>query len=118
MAVEWTTATIVKANIKGTDVNQMTVAQIEELIEQSEGFMKVILKIPSTFTFNATKKPHLMLRDIVTCRVARRVIAAMSMSFLTLEQAAMAADILEKDYTENLKFLAENPGYIKFIEGS
>jgi hypothetical protein len=99
MAVEWTTHTIVLTYIKGAGTS-LSQAEIEAMIEQTEGYFKVLLKLPTTFTFSASNKYHLLLRDIVTLRVALRIIASTLQSFYTLQEAGMAADILIDQYKE------------------
>jgi hypothetical protein len=100
MAVEWTTHTIVLTYLRGVSIGSLTQAEIESFIEQAEGYYKGRLKIPSTFTFNAAKKQHLILRHLVNLDVALTMIGSVLQSFNTLAEAGKAADILIDKYKQ------------------
>lgn|SRR3990167_310579 len=90
--VKYTTATIVKARLNNR--TSASTADIEAIIDQCEGYIDVALKIPSTFSFNASTIRHLALRRISTDLAALYVLGMSSMSFQTLGQAGLLADIL------------------------
>jgi len=112
--VEWSTSTIVTTYLKGSGTS-LTAAEIDDMIEQAEAFVKVVLKIPTTFTFDSGNGRHLYLRDLVTTQVARRVIASTPQSHNTLAQAQLTLDVLEEEYQNSKKFLADSRGYFEFI---
>jgi len=114
MAVEFTTATIVRSFLKGAGTS-LTDAEIEEHIEQVEGHLKVILRIPSTFTFSSANKLHKSLRMAVSAKTAMIAIASTSQSFNTLEQAALALDVLDTIYTESIYDFKFNPGNRDYV---
>jgi len=95
--VEWSTSTIVTTYLKGSGTS-LTAGEIDDMIEQTEAFVKVILKIPTTFTFDSGNARHLLLRDVVTTQVARRVVASTPQSHNTLAQAALTLDVLEVQF--------------------
>ena len=111
MAQQWGVTAEVKAlchNMTG-----MSDANIVLVMENIEGWAKAMLKIPSTFTFDAAKIPHKTLRYLVNVKTA--LVVMTPMSFNTLEECALVADILHDEYVDCLKFLQNNPGYIHFI---
>jgi len=117
MAVEWTTAAIVKSYLRSGVGFTATLSDgdIEEMIEQSEGAWETFLKIPASFAFNASLKPHKALRKLITLEVCMMVVASCSPSFLTLGHAGLISDIHKDQYTELRKQFLENPGYRDFI---
>ena len=92
MAVKYTTATKVRAML-GEYVNNLTSdTEIEVWIEEAEGFIDTWLKIGSgtganTFTFSASKKPHLVLELAATSLAASIALSHSTVSWLTMESA-------------------------------
>ena len=115
MAVEWTDSTRVRARIKSG--SSMTNAEIDDLIEQNEGFVKTQLKLDTTFTFSASKKPHLLLRKVAEAMTVLNVIASTPLSFLTLEQAYSEANIT-RDEIDMINEILEGTGARDFIKNS
>lgn len=111
MAQEWGVEAEVRAMLDGN--TGMSSANIVLVMENVEGWAKTLLKIPSTFTFDANKKPHKILRQLVNLKTA--LLCLTPTSFNTIEQAGLKGDILYDEYKDCLKFLMENPGYMHFI---
>ena len=114
MAVEWTTATIVRQSLKGAGTS-LTDAEIENFIEQNEGFMETVLKIPASFAYNSALKPHRFLQKLVTVMTAIDVLASTPQSFNTFTSIDAASKILVYQYENMIKFLADQPSYRDFI---
>lgn len=119
MAVEWTTAALVRealGNLNGKST--ISDAEIEEKIEQSEGFVETIFKIPASFAFNSAKKPHKAIRKLVTLLTALQVMSNYSMSFITLQHAQNFEDVTVNEIDRIMSLFERNTGYIDFIKAS
>ena len=106
MAIEWTDATRVREYVKqGT---ALTDAEIEDIIQSSEGYFKNVLCQNTTdFTFSAAKKAHWMLREAATLRAALIVIATTPLSLRTTQEAYMALQVYQQLYNEIVKELRD-----------
>jgi len=103
--VTWTDATIVKTYLKGAGTS-LSNDEIDDMIEENEAYLKTRLKIPSTFTFDATTYPtHLTLRHLANLSTVMDIIASTNLCFLTLEHAALAANIYVDVKSELLEAL-------------
>ena len=111
---KYTTAALVKERMNNRTA--MSTSAIESIIDHCEGYIDLTLKIPSTFTFDSTKAPHLALRRLASDMAALYVLATSSMSFQTLNQAGMLADILWDNINAQFKELKDQD-YWNFIEG-
>lgn len=94
MAVEWTTAQIVRDLLGGITTSSISNGIIEEYIEQWEGYAEARYKV-SDITFASTKKMHKIIRSLVTHYAAMDLIVAVNMSFETLNQAALSASVIK-----------------------
>lgn len=117
MATKYTTNTLVLQMLKGAGTS-MTTSEIDEIINMCEAYFDTILKIPSTFTFNAASRGHQILRLAVTLKAAMLVIASTPQSYNTLDQAGLALDLLYSEYTDVSKMLKDSPGYMDFVEAN
>lgn len=119
MAVQgqWTDATRVRAYVKSGSA--LTDAQMEDIIANAESFISAFVKFKdySAFALSESKRLHLALREAATLRAAMLVIASTPMSFRTLDEASMAANIISDMYLQSLKLL-EDSGVIEDIERS
>jgi hypothetical protein len=115
MAGVYTTNALVTSQLKGATLT-VTTAEIDEFINQAEGYFQAILKIPSTFTFTSTKLGHQILRIAVTSLAAMMVLAAEPGCYNSTDQASLSADILYTVHVDAKKMLLENPGYCHYIE--
>lgn len=115
MAVEWTTATIIRDMLGTTNFSGIPDAEIEELIEQNEGFIETALKIPSSLAFDNSKKPHKIIRKLVSLLTCLDIVGAYGMSFITLDSARLAADIFFDDFERTWRLITDNPTYIQFV---
>lgn len=113
----WSTATLVKLQLKlGSPFTGLSDSEIEDFINNAEGYVEAILKLPSTFTFSASKVSHLMIRDLVTKRAALDVLKATPASFLTLQYTALMANLLIYDIEKTTAMLLTNGSIVDFIE--
>lgn len=93
MAVEWTTAQIVRDQLTFFTTSSVSDAIIQEFIEQWEGYAESIYAMDD-IAFDSTKKRHKLIRMLVTKNVAKDLLIAAMASAETLDQIGMAADIL------------------------
>jgi hypothetical protein len=86
MGATWTDTTVVKQLIKsGTP---LTDAEINGWVDVIEGYYKLKLKIPDTFTFNTANKEQLLLRSAATLRTALMILSSqVDLSHRTIESA-------------------------------
>lgn len=114
MAVAWGTAANVKVLLD--NMTGKTNTQIEQIIEQCEGFFKAILKIPDTFTFDSAEKEHLLLRTAVESRAA--ILSLTIASHNSIEEVHVMYDMLYEMYTDAKKFLVDpqNRGVWDYVE--
>lgn len=118
MAVEWTTAALVREALGNlTGKSGIPDAEIEEMIEQNEGFVETILKIESSFAFDSAKKPHKAIRKLVTLLTALSLMSKYAMSFTTLKYAKNFEYITWIEVNRLIKML-DVPGAVHFIRES
>ena len=116
MVVKWTDSTLVKARLKtGTS---LTSAEIDEFIEQNEGWLEVWLKdtgvsVPAGIP-NMTNKIHKFGRKIVEIMTVLDIIMSTPMSFRTLEEAYLAANI-SADQMNEFKKLLDAQGVADYV---
>src|SRR3990167_6009291 len=99
MAVKYTNAQKVKDLLGSRLFSATTNGIIEVWIEEAEGIIDTWLKIgsgtgASSFTFSATKKPHLILEMAATMIAGSLALAQSSVSFVTMEQALLMQETM------------------------
>ncbi|MBI4015071.1 MAG: hypothetical protein HY365_03915 [Candidatus Aenigmarchaeota archaeon] len=108
---------MVKARINSR--TPMSDLDIDQELEHSQQFWTMIMKSRGSFgigggTFDADK--HGALRDAVVARAALNIILATSLSWQSLEQAAMAADGYYQEVIGYMNLLGDRD-YVKYLEG-
>ena len=107
---KYTTAAIVRAQLADRVATEWTDAEIDTVIDMNEGVIDAILKIGAggniNLTFSATTIKHLILRKLSTSMTCSDLLMTSSVSFLSLDQAKLAAELAVFWYEECLKFLA------------
>lgn len=115
-SVKYTSDTIVNDRIQGAGTS-LSSAEINEIIVQCEGYLDTMMKLPSTFSFSQSKSAHLTIRKAATDMAALYVLAATPMSWQTLNQVALASDILRDSLMGSLKLLADQD-YVNYIKNA
>ncbi len=96
MAVTWTSETIVKSRFTSAGTTGLTSAQIEEFINEAEGFFTTLMKSYGNFgigggSFDATK--HAILRRAATSYAVLCCITSAIISFQSMEQMYTIGDL-------------------------
>lgn len=117
MAVEWVTAAIVRdflGNLNGK--GSIPDAEIEEVIEQNEGFMETILKVASSLAYDNAKKPHKSFRKIVALLSTLQIVGRYAISYSTLDYAVNVEDVLKDELDRIMNLYVSNPSYTDFVK--
>lgn len=114
MTVKWTTVAIVKQYVKGCDT-ALSDAEVSNFIEMNEGYIETLLKIPASFTFNASLKPHLAIRKLVSILTALDIMSSTPQSYQTFTAIDATSKLLVAQYDEMIREI-NKPAFIDYIK--
>ena len=112
----WTDVTLVRRLVKQGS-GALSDVEINQMCDNAEGYLKAAYKITSTFSFDATKRAHLILRDAATRRAAMDVIAStLTLSIRTLNEATTMLDVYRDLYNDCIGVLNSKADVVGFLE--
>lgn len=114
--VKYTTAQIVRDQLAGRVASYLTDAMIEQMIETNEGIIDAVTQLES-ITFAQTTSRHNILRKASTMMTAADVLMSAPVSFQTMDQATMAAELAVYWYENSIKWITGKDSSIRdFVE--
>lgn len=101
MTATWTTATRVQSRFVGAGTTSITTTQIEDYIQQAEGYFTTLMKSYGQFgigggTFDATK--HAILTKVATAYAILCAVTSATISFQSLDDMYAVADLAYMEF--------------------